>query len=486
MNPSINTPPVQETFTTALLTSKIATAIFIAILSLGFFVKQIHLDTPDNFYFDEIYHGFTATVYLHGDKQAYDPWATPPKDRAFEWTHPPLSKLIMAGMMAVFGENAYGWRIGSAIFGSLATIASAYLAYEVFGSISIALTAMGLISLEGLFLTQSRIAMNDVYLVFFILLTMISYLRWRKSPENFKYLYFTGSGLGFALATKWTALYLYFIISIDFAVYIISHTTLGIRLSEAIRKILWKLITKLDSLNELPLYPFKLPRIATPIFNKLTPVDLALNFARALALIPLLIYIASYSQYFYMGYSFDQFIELQKQMWWYHTGLKETHPYQSVPWQWLFDLRPVYMYIGTPNPGQTANIFNIGNAVILYCGLIAVLWNIWKIVSTKPTASHYKISIILLSYFMFWVPWIFSPRMMLFYHYLPAVPFLCILLAAWLTMLREHQNPRARYLGNFIIACSIVWFILFFPQNTGLAIKTGSMDSLYYALPGWR
>lgn len=468
-----------------MFSSKASAAIFIAILCFGLFVKQFHLDSPKDYYFDEIYHGFTATVYLHGDKQAYDPWATPPKGLAFEWTHPPLSKLFMAGMMVVFGENAYGWRIGSALFGSLATIASAFLAYEVFGSISIALMTMALLSIEGLFLTQSRIAMNDTYLVFFILLTVIAYIRWRKQTNDFKYLYITGTSLGLALATKWTALYLYFIICIDLSVYIISHTRWGVMISEATRQTLWKLLSKLDNLNELPTYPFKLSRKIEPIFNQLAPIEWALTLPRALVLMPLLVYLLSYSQYFYMGYSFDQFIELQKQMWWYHTGLKETHPYQSVPWQWLFDLRPVFMYVGTPNAEQTINIFNLGNAIILCTGLLAVIWNIWKIASTKNVEVHWKVGIILLAYFMFWVPWIFSPRMMLFYHYLPAVPFLCILLAAWLTRLREHQSRKLRYLANSIFFGAIVWFILFLPQNIGLPIKTGSMDAIYYALPGW-
>src|SRR5689334_12116741 len=90
-----------------------------AVLAFSFLSKVIYLHIPDNFYFDEVYHGFTATRYLHSDISAYDPWAKPPPGMAFEWTHPPLAKLIMAGFMAVLGENAVGWRIGSVIFGTI-------------------------------------------------------------------------------------------------------------------------------------------------------------------------------------------------------------------------------------------------------------------------------------------------------------------------------------------------------------------------------
>ena len=36
--------------------------------------------------------------------------------------HPPLSKLIIAGGMMAFGDNPYGWRIPSIIFGTAAII----------------------------------------------------------------------------------------------------------------------------------------------------------------------------------------------------------------------------------------------------------------------------------------------------------------------------------------------------------------------------
>lgn len=474
-------------FFRTLMTDKIMVAIFLIILAFGVFSKLYHLDSPKDFYFDEVYHGFTATVYLHGDKQAYDPWAKSPKDRAYEWTHPPLSKLIMAGMMAIFGENAFGWRIGSAAFGTLGIVATAVLAFELFGSLSLALTAMGLLSLEGLFLTQSRVAMNDSYLVFFILMTFITYVRWRKSPFALKYLYLTGVSLGLALATKWTALYLFIIIAIDLAAGVCSELPLSLWLTENTRRLLWKALVRLDALNELPRYPFRtgskkpsssgVRQVILPAF----PLDILW----ALGLIPLLVYLASYTQYFYMGYSWHQFVELQKQMWWYHSGLKATHSYQSTPWQWIFDLRPVYMYVDTSVPDKVAAIYNLGNAVILYFGFFAVLWNLWRLVFEKSERG-WQTGFILFAYFMLWVPWLFSPRMMLFYHYLPAVPLLCIMLALWLKNLRDCQNPGARRLHMFVLSAALLWFVLFFPHNTGMYLKKDFMDSLYYALSSWR
>ncbi len=483
---SLQTLPIGGFFRT-LMTKKIMVAIFLIILACGVFSRLYHLDSPKDFYFDEVYHGFTASVYLHGDKRAYDPWAESPKDRAYEWTHPPLSKLIMAGMMAIFGENAFGWRIGSALFGTLATIATAVLAFELYGSLNLALTAMGLLSLEGLFLTQSRVAMNDCYLVFFILMTFIAYVRWLKSPASLIYLYLTGLSLGLALATKWTALYLIIIIAIDMLARACSRLSLPLLLTEYARRLLWKSLVRLDTLNELPHYPFQ-AFSRRPSISSLRQVifDLfRLDILLALGLVPVLIYLASYTQYFYMGYSWDQLVEMQSQMWWYHTNLKSTHPYQSTPWQWIFDLRPVYLYVDSSVPNKIALICNLGNAVILYFGIYAVLWQLWRLVFYKDKFG-WQTGLVLLAYFMLWVPWLFSPRMMLFYHYLPAIPFLCILLARWLENLRESQSLYARWLHRFVLGAALFWFVLFFPENTGIYLEANLMDSIYYALPGWR
>ncbi len=410
-----------------------------------------------------------------------------PENRAYEWTHPPLSKLIMAGMMGIFGENSFGWRIGSVVFGTLGIVATAVLAFDLFGSLSLALTAMGLLSLEGLFLTQSRIAMNDSYLVFFMLMTFIAYVRWRKSPASLKYLYLTGLSLGLALATKWTALYLFIIIAIDLIARICSGLALSVWLAENTRLLLWKALDSLDTLNELTSYPFR-NRVKESFSSSLSRViapEYWVYALCALGLIPLLVYLASYAQYFYMGYDWAQFVELQKQMWWYHSGLKSTHPYQSTPWQWILDLRPVYMYVDSSVSNQVACIYNLGNAVILYFGFFAVLWSLWRMVFEK-SERDWQIGFILLAYFMLWVPWLFSPRIMLFYHYLPSVPLLCIILALWLENLRHSQNPGARRLYTIVLSAALFWFVLFFPHNTGMYLKTGFMDSIYYALPGWR
>jgi len=108
------------------------------IIAFGTISKLVNLSHPKDFYFDEVYHGYTATQHLRGNRDAYDPWAQPPKGRANEWTHPPLGKLVMALTMAFVGENSFGWRLSSVFMGGLLVLITSLLALELLGSKKVA------------------------------------------------------------------------------------------------------------------------------------------------------------------------------------------------------------------------------------------------------------------------------------------------------------------------------------------------------------
>ena len=55
-------------------------------------------------YFDELYHGRTAYEHLHGIAP-------------YENSHPPLGKIFIMLGIAIFGMNAFGWRIIGTLFG---------------------------------------------------------------------------------------------------------------------------------------------------------------------------------------------------------------------------------------------------------------------------------------------------------------------------------------------------------------------------------
>ncbi len=402
-----------------------------ALLLFTLALRLYRLDVPSGYYFDEVYNAFTARAYLHGEKDAYWPWTPNPPGMAYDWTHPPLGRLLMAAGMKAAGENAAGWRLGSALAGTAAVALAAALALELFGSPGIALFAALFLSLDGLSFTQSRIAMNDIYFSAFALLAVWAYARWKKDRRSPGRTIFTGLCLGLAAATKWTALYLFCIVGLDLA---------------------------LDFFLDREALRASLPRRAAAL--------LALCW---LAL-PAFIYLAAYTQFFLLGWSVSDFITLQREMWRYHTGLSVTHSFQSVPLQWLLNLRPVWLYVDRPAPGLEANIYNTGNSVVYFSGLAAAA------VSARHFLRRPEHRLLLTAYFMLWVPWLLSPRIMFFYHYLPAVPFLCVLLGWLAENIRNPASPDSfglrggKFLAGGVAALAFLWFALFYPINAAVPV----------------
>lgn len=434
----------------------------LALVLAGLALKLVRLSEPPTFYLDEVYHAFTAQQYLHGNPDAYDPWAKPPPDRAFEWTHPPLAKLLMAAAMAVFGETPFGWRIGSVLCSTAAVGLTALLSAELFGSGAAALWAALLLSLEGLSFALGRIAMNDAYFVCFALFTLLHYVRWKDGARP-RSLLLAATGLGLALATKWTALYLFGILGLD----LLRDLLLGRRR--------WR--------------------------------DRGLwGAALAFATIPPLIYLASYGHFFALGRGWRQLVELQQQMWWYHTRLRATHPYQSRPWQWVLNLRPVWLHVAYLRDGWVAHLYALGNSVILIAGFAAALLWSWRDVFAvaAPQVGGGRLShaqaqrvlrgrwarwFVLLAYFALWLPWSFSPRIMLFYHYAPALPLLCIVLGLAVARARavEGTLPRwTRPAAAAVVIGALGFFVVTYPVLTGVPLPKTLIERGYARLPGWR
>src|SRR3990167_238063 len=100
--------------------------ILIIILLISTFLRLYRLDDPNKYVFDEVYHAFTAKEFLAGRKVAWEWWTKPPPGVAYEWTHPPLAKEVMATSMFIFQtEDAWAYRLPGALLGVL----SVYLVY---------------------------------------------------------------------------------------------------------------------------------------------------------------------------------------------------------------------------------------------------------------------------------------------------------------------------------------------------------------------
>jgi dolichyl-phosphate-mannose--protein O-mannosyl transferase len=206
-------------------------------------------------------------------------------------------------------------------------------------------------------------------------------------------------------------------------------------------------------------------------------------------IIPLIVYLFSYVPFFTSGHTWQQFDELQHQMWWYHTGLKASHPYTSPWYSWPFLYRPVWYYV---NYGQNSisNIYAMGNPVIWWGGVIAIAYVTvlcikYVVLSMKKRYiihnSLYSILLLSLGYFGFFLPWALSPRIMFLYHYLPSIPFMCLALGYGLDKIwYDHK-----YLSIFYLLFSIFVFFYFYPHLSALPVPKWWTDQ-YFWFKSWR
>ncbi|EKE06359.1 MAG: dolichyl-phosphate-mannose-protein mannosyltransferase family protein [uncultured bacterium] len=385
--------------------------IIILLFSLG--TRVYALGNPKEMYFDEIYHSFTAKLVLHNDPKAWEFWNPNPEGFAYEWTHPPISKLGMVVGMKVFGENSFGYRVPQAILGTLSVLLIYLLAKEIFKDKLVGILSAFVFSLDGLPLVLSRMGMNDSYVLFFSLLSVYLFIRGKNFGSAFSF--------GLAIASKWSGIY-------TFPIILISHF----------------------------------------VFRK----KLKLSYLSFLV-VPIAVYIASYGVMFATGHTWTNFIDTQKQMWWYHTNLVAEHPYTSPAWSWTLLLRPIYLYDGQEVNRLVARIYAFGNPIVFWFGLFSVVLS--AIIAYKEKFK--RLGFVIFAYLIFFLPWIASPRIMFLYHYLPSIPFLAIVTGFVL-----RRFPKI--INYYFLICFIL-FLYFYPHWIGMRIPIW-LDDSYYWFSSWR
>ena len=152
-------------------------------------------------YFDEIYHARTAYEHLN-------------RIQPYEWTHPPLGKILISIGISLFGMNTFGWRI----IGTLAGAAMIPLMYlfgkKLFRKSFYGLCSAFLMMFDLMHFAQTRIATIDSYTTLFVILMfyyMADYYLQRSYQKGFyqsvKPLFLSGLFFGLGAAVKWSALY---------------------------------------------------------------------------------------------------------------------------------------------------------------------------------------------------------------------------------------------------------------------------------------
>jgi dolichyl-phosphate-mannose--protein O-mannosyl transferase len=411
----------------------------------------VRLQVPDTYVFDEVYHAYTAGQYAIGNADAYvwNTHATRPHV-AYMWNHPPAGVLLIAAGIRVFGDNSFGWRISSALFGALGIAIAYLLALKLTRRRDAAILTAILLLCDQLYFVQSRIGMLDIFGVVFMTCAFYAFHSYLEDPPERAAgsLMRTGLFLGLAVATKWNAAYAAILIGI---VVIVRAMIFGF----AARRAGGDAVTA---------------RAAWRTHAWATPVGLIA--------IPAFVYFAAYVPFFLTGHTGAQWVELQKQIFYYHSRLRDVHSYQSKWWTWPFTVRPVWYHV-TYTPGHAAHIYANGSTLLYWAFLPAVFWICawwWK----EHRAS---VAVLALGFFGQWLPWMLVPRISFIYHFLPAAVFGTIAVA-WVLSELMRMSRWGRAFAVVYVALVALSFVYFYPIRAAVPLTPHQVGQRMWA-PTW-
>ena len=397
----------------------------LVVLALALILPR--LDAPDEYVFDELYYAFTAGKYVAGSANAYRCCRPPRETTAIEWTHPPLAKLLIAGGILGFGDNPVGWRVASVCFGVLGVVVTFLLGKTLSGSQAVGALAALLLLCDGLFFVESRTGMSNLFLLVFTNAALLACARVLTMPlaRASTPLLATGTFLGLAIATKWSAVALLGLVGVAYG---------------------WRIMREWRA-------------------TRFVPVQAIARGVAALVAVPAAIYLLSYSHFFLTGHRWEAFLALHASMLEYHRELGIVHAYSSSWWEWPLAARPVWYY-ASPRGEEGAFVFANGNPLLYWPMVLAVAWVAIDWWGRRPAA----LTILAIGFFGQWLPWALSPRGTFIYHFLPAVPLGCIALGILLSGAWEAGGWRRGAAGAYLLAVVAV-FVFFYPLYTAMPLS---------------
>ena len=402
----------------------------ILIAIAAFLVRIINLGSPKGLVFDEVYYVDGARDLL---KYGVEVSGSDPEFIV----HPPVGKWLIASGIKLFGDNEFGWRFASAVFGTLLILLFARLVHVLF--YSPLLTALGavLMALDGLLLVHSRTALLDLFLTFF---TLLGVFLWHRNRHIW-----AGIAFGLAIGCKWSAIYFVAIIGL-IAVY-------RVLIAHDIRKTLKPIAAKFAQYGFIPVFVYTLTWTGWFLSDR--------GWSRGWSNNPL-----------------SSWIHYHSEMLNFHTGLTDSHPYEANPWSWLIMGRPTSFFYDSPKGCSAENcaqeVLALGTPLLWWVGTIAiaVVVGYW----IKSLISHridMAANIVVLGLAAGYLPWFAMQQRTVFTFYAIIIePFLilAIVYCAKLLLASGLKPVVSQSIVGGILALIILCFLFFIPLFTGQVI----------------
>jgi dolichyl-phosphate-mannose-protein mannosyltransferase len=390
-------------------------------------------------HFDEKYFVRTAEDYV---KSRWFP---------YEWTHPPLGKLILAGGISIFGYSPFGWRITGVVFATLLISLIYFVGKELFGTWIGAFASAFLLTFDFMNFAMGRMATVDVFVAFFSLASQLFFLiyikkvlkdGWKTSalPLFLAVLFFA-----FGVSTKWVVLF-------GFLGQI--AILLGLRLKEVIKL--------KDGLSAKIVAFFDRPFFRLYFF---------LLFA-------VLVYFLTYIPRILLGVNLGYIINLQGSMFHYHATLVSAHPYASQWWSWPLILRPVLLFITYLPNNIVSVIVAMGNPAVWWVGFASIIVVVGLAIKRRELTPIFISVLFLFS----WLPYGLISRTTYLYHFYAGIPFLCLASAYFVNKYWSTKWGKVATLAYFSVV--VVFFGLFYPVISGMPVPT-SWNEMIRWLESW-
>ncbi|MFC4336060.1 dolichyl-phosphate-mannose--protein mannosyltransferase [Salininema proteolyticum] len=429
----------------------------LGVAALAGVLRLVNLGHPAGLIFDEVYYAQDAkTLWEHGVE-----WNVQ-NDSAAYVAHPPFGKWLIGLGEQALGYDEVGWRIASVLAGTLCVLVLVRLILRLTGSVSLSAVGGVLLAVEGSNFVLSRSALLDIFLTLFVLLAFHFLVADRQNRDlaalgeggRVPYRLLSAVSLGLAMGVKWSAL--------------------------------WFIVLAL-----LLVYFWDAQR--NRVLKKRRPWVRPLGSAVLYGLYTVGVYLVTWAGWFASGDAYyrrswaaeghsDIPVLADLGSWFlyhlnvlnFHEGLSTPHTYQSTPFEWLFNLRPVVFYwsndVECGVEKCAAEVILLGTPLLWWAFVPALLvMGLWGIAKKDWRAA------------LVWgavaagiVPWLFFPeRTMFFFYAAPVVPFF-IIAVVWclgLAIGRRDASPERRLVGSLIagayVAAVILCFAYFWPIYTG-------------------
>lgn len=395
----------------ALTTAVVVGLVGLCVLLFGISEPRVHV-------FDESYYVPAAKAIASGSLNM-DPG------------EPPLGKLLIAIGIKAAGDTPLGWRLPGAVCGALSLAAVFLWTRLLLGDSGVSLLAAGLTLTNNFLFVLSRVAMMDVFLVFFVMWAVLSYtaaFQFHQSPVLRRIL-FCASGLLFGLAgaCKWNG-----IDSLPVLLGVSLLLPLAVRLLSA------------PPSSSVALFAENLRETGT------------LSLILAFVLLPALSYSFVFwilSRAVHQPFGISEFLHSNYQMWRYHVtdpGVKIIFRHW---YQWPFIASPV-------RPLS----YLLGNPVVAWGGFAAIVFCSYRFVKSLAVPE----GMVVLLYLANWLQWAFTPsRASYYYYYFPSLMFLGVALA--IALHRLQARVFGVRLSLIVMVAATLVFVWCYPRMAYLS-----------------